>query len=305
MSSFRPGGFGPALPPVVKNLIIINVIMVVAQQALYSTAGIQLSDQLGLHYFRSEMFRPWQLVTHMFMHGGDARNLDATILHIFSNMFPLWMLGSILEYRWGPKRFLSFYLICGLGAAACQLGVTSLQLEPIINGYQQFQMNPTLDQFNNFYSHHVQSGARPELIDLVTQVKNQWNNDPGNTFLPQLAEHRIHDYVFGTGSYNGQRLDGFRLDGILDQGMVGASGAVFGILLAFGYLLPNLELFLLFIPIPIRAKYFVLFYMVFELYAGLRASDTDPVAHFAHLGGALFAFILLKIWGYRFGDRRF
>jgi membrane associated rhomboid family serine protease len=299
MSSYRPGGFGPAIPPVVKNLIIINVIMVVLQQVLFQTQGIQLGDYLGLHYFRSHMFRPWQLISHMFMHG-DPRDLNATILHIFSNMFGLWMLGSILEYRWGPKRFLTFYMVCGLGAAACQLGVMSLQLEPIINGYSQFVVNPTLDQFNNFVNHHLHRGADNDIVRPLLKTIRDWNSDPGNTYLPKQALHTARDYVYGV-----TPLHGAHMDGILDEGMVGASGAVFGILLAFGYLLPNLELFLLFIPIPIKAKYFVLFYMIFELYAGLRANDTDNVAHFAHLGGALFAFIMLKLWGYRFGDRRF
>lgn len=304
MSTYRPGGLGPSMPPVVKNLIIINVILAVAQQLLYQTSGIQLGDYLGLHYFRSEMFRPWQLVTHMFMHG-DARDLNATLLHIFSNMFGLWMLGSILEHRWGAKRFMTFYMICGLGAAACQLGVMSMQLEPVINGYDQFVNNRTLDQFNNFCNHHIRRGAHPVLIEFLGKVQQAWNSDPGNTFLPKLAQLRVHDYVYGTDVVDGVRLNGMRLDGILDEGMVGASGAVFGILLAFGYLMPNMELYLMFLPIPIRAKYFVLFYMIFELYAGLRASETDNVAHFAHLGGALFGFILLKVWGYRFGDRRF
>ena len=298
MSSYRPGGLGPALPPVVKNLIIINVILVVAQQLLFQTSGIRLGDYLGLHYFRSEMFRPWQLVTHMFMHG-DPRSLNDTLLHIFSNMFGLWMLGSILEHRWGAKRFLTFYMICGLGAAACQLGVMSLQLEPVLTGYEQFVNNRTLDQFNSFVSHHLQRGADPVIIGRLAEVHTGWNADPGSMIFPKLAELRIHNYVYGIGDVR------VHLDGILDESMVGASGAVFGILLAFGYLLPNLELFLMFIPIPIKAKFFVLFYMVFELYSGFRASETDNVAHFAHLGGALFAFILLKIWGYRFGDRRF
>jgi membrane associated rhomboid family serine protease len=288
------------MPPIVKNLIIINVIMVVLQQVLFSTAGIQLSDYLGLHYFRSQLFKPWQLVTHMFMHGGDARNFNATLLHIFSNMFGLWMLGSMLEHRWGAKRFLTFYMICGLGAAACQLGVMSLELEPVLNGYGQFVNNRTLDQFNSFISHHLRRGAGAEIIQNLADVHSRWNADPGSQYLPKLADVRIHEYVYGVSPAGGGHIDG-----ILDEGMVGASGAVFGILFAFGYLMPNLELFLMFIPIPIKAKFFVLFYMAFELYSGLRASETDNVAHFAHLGGAVFAFILLKIWGYRFGDRRF
>lgn len=196
MSSFRPGGFGPALPPVVKNLIIINVIMVLLQFVLFRSFDIRLADYLGLHYFRSQLFRPWQLITHMFMHG-DASDLNATILHIFSNMFGLWMLGSILEYRWGAKRFLNFYLICGLGAAACQLGVMSLQLEPIISGFNQFVVNPTLDQFNLFTSHHIQPGADRQIIGGLIEVSEKWNADPGSSFLPKLAEHRLHDYVYG------------------------------------------------------------------------------------------------------------
>ena len=300
MSSFRPRGFGPPIPPVVKNLIIINVIMVLAQFALYQRPlNINLGDYLGLHYFRSQMFRPWQLVTHMFMHG-DPRSFENTILHLFSNMFGLWMLGSILEHRWGPKRFMTFYLICGLGAAACQLGVMSLQLEPIINGYNQFVVNPTLDQFTNFCNHHLRPGADDKIVKRLLGVINGWPSDPGNTYFPKAALHSLHEYVYGISPAISTHSDG-----ILDEGMVGASGAVFGILFAFGYLLPNLELYMMFIPIPIKAKFFVLFYMAFELYAGLRASETDNVAHFAHLGGALFAFILLKIWGYRFGDRRF
>ncbi len=124
MQDFRPRGF-QVLPAVVKNLLIINVLFVLAQFAIGSF-GIDIADYLGLHYWRSEYFKPWQLVTHMFLHG-SYKSVDLTVMHIFSNMFALWMFGSTLENMWGPKRFLIFYLICGVGAAICHLGVLGYQ----------------------------------------------------------------------------------------------------------------------------------------------------------------------------------
>lgn len=297
MSDFRSRGI---LPPIVKNLIIINVILALAQHVLFKTFGIQLSDYLGLHYFRSDLFRPWQLITHLFMHG-DPQSLETTLLHLLSNMFALWMFGTILENRWGPKRFLTFYLICGLGAAACHLGVLSLQYEPVIHSYQAFLANPNLDRFALFYRHHVEiGGAERDIMIRLQEVANAWSNDPGNTFYAKLSQQRVHDYIYGMSS-----LQGSHQMGLIDEATVGASGAVFGVLFAFGYLYPNMELMFIFPPIPIKAKWFVLLYAVFELYAGIRNSAGDNVAHFAHLGGMLFAFLLLRIWRLRFGDRYF
>lgn len=297
MTDFRSRGI---LPPIVKNLIIINVILAVAQHVLWGSFGISLSDYLGLHYFRSDLFRPWQLVTHLFMHG-DPSSIETTLLHLLSNMFALWMFGSILENRWGPKRFLIFYLVCGLGAAFCHLGVLSLQYEPVIHSYQAFMANTTLDQFNLFINHHVHGGEASHPIMLrLQEVYVNWNNDPGNTFYAKLGQQRVHDFIYGARS-----LEGIHLPGLLDEATVGASGAVFGVLFAFGYLFPNMELMFIFPPIPIKAKWFVALYAIFELYAGIRNSAGDNVAHFAHLGGMLFAFLLLRIWRYRFGDRYF
>ena len=298
MAEYRPRGFS-VIPTIVKNLIIINVILALAQHVIWGTFHINLADYLGLHYFRSELFKPWQFVTHIFMHG-DPKDLEATILHLFSNMFALWMFGSILENRWGAQRFLTFYMICGLGAALCHLGVLSLQYEPVVNGYQNYLANTNLDQFNSFIKHHYNGGADPHIIARLQEVYENWSVDPGNTFYPKLSQQRLHEYVYGAGV-----IDGVYQYGIFDEATVGASGAVFGILFAFGYLFPNLELMFIFPPIPIKAKWFVTFYAIFELYSGLRNSAGDNVAHFAHLGGMLFAFILLKIWRYRFGDRHF
>lgn len=287
------------LPPVVKNLIIINVLLVVIQQVLWSSFHIQLADYLGLHYFRSELFRPWQIVTHLFMHG-DPRSLQMTFLHIGSNMFALWMFGSILENTWGPKRFLIFYFICGLGAALCHLAVLSLQYEPVVRGFQDFMSNPTLAQFELFIRHHPPRGVDGRILDRLQSLYNDWSNAPGDNSFPKFAGQFLHEYIYGAKDAAGMHVDGF-----LDEATVGASGAVFGVLFAFGYLFPNLELMLLFPPIPIKAKWFVIGYALLELYSGIRNTAGDNVAHFAHLGGMLFAFLLLKLWRYRYGGRNF
>lgn len=270
MNEFRPGRY-QALPPVVKNLIIINVIMVLLQYILASSFRIDLQAYLGLHYFRSDLFRPWQLLTHIFMHGSPL-DVNATLLHIFSNMFALWMFGSILEHRFGPKRFLFFYLICGIGAALCYMGTLAVQYEPLYKSLLAFKASPTLDHFLQF----IQQNDLPANTDF----KAAWNADPGNTSFPLEASRGFTKYVTS----------------LFDGPMVGASGAVFGVLFAFGYLFPNTELMLIFPPIPIKAKWVVSAYAAFELYSGWRNSADDNVAHFAHLGGMLVAFIILKIW---------
>ena len=270
MNDFRPGRY-QALPPIVKNLIIINVIMVLLQYILATTFHVDLQRYLGLHYFRSDLFRPWQLLTHIFMHGSPM-DLSGTLVHIFSNMFALWMFGSILENRWGPKRFLIFYIICGIGAALFYIATQAVQYEPIYKTFLAFQSSPTLDHFQQF--------IKQNDLPADAAFTRAWESDPGNTFLPQIA---VRDY----GKY---------VNAMFNSPMVGASGAVYGILFAFGYLFPNTELMLIFPPIPIKAKWVVTAYAAIELYSAWQNSPGDPVAHFAHLGGMLVAFILLKIW---------
>jgi membrane associated rhomboid family serine protease len=298
MYDSRPSGF-QVIPPIVKNLIIINVILAIAQHVLMGSFNIDLADYLGLHYLRSNLFQPWQLLTHQFMHG-DAHDVQATILHLLSNMFALWMFGSVLENRWGPKRFLIFYLICGFGAAACHLGVLSLQYEPVVDSYNAYLANPTLAQFELFIRHHPPRGVDSRILDRISSVYEAWSNSPGDMSYPKYSGQFLHEYIYGSRDASGAHVAGF-----LDEATVGASGAVFGVLFAFGYLFPNLRLMLLFPPIPIKAKWFILFYGLFELISGLQNSAGDNVAHFAHLGGMLFAFLLLRIWKYRFGDRHF
>lgn len=290
MTEFRPGRF-QILPSVVKNLIIVNSLIVFAQFVL-GKFGIDLSDYFGLHYWRSHYYHFWQFFSHMFLHG-SYNDVDGTIMHLFSNMFALWMFGSILENVWGPKRFFIFYIICGLGAAMLHMGVVGYEFHTIGAAFDQYQLNPTVDQFNLFMQQHVNPSAslsNPLYLQLQ-ELNHTWNNMPSANMSAESVQ-AINQYLNGfhyapTNQY---------IPGIYDEATVGASGAVFGILFAFGYLFPNTLLYLYFL-VPIKAKYVVGAYALFELFAGIRNSAGDNIAHFAHIGGMLVAFIILKIWG--------
>ena len=277
MTELRPQRF-QVLPLVVKNLIIINAILLLLDTAL-EKYGINLSRYLGLHYWTSQFFRPWQLVTHLFMHG----NLG----HLFFNMFALWMFGSIIENIWGLKRFLIFYFVCGLGAALCHLTVLGFEFGAIEKAFALYQQNPTVDQFARFITQHV---GNPNALGF-TDLLRDWEANPSNTQLRNQASLFIEQYLHG--GFDPSTNSVFA--GIIDQATVGASGAVFGVLFAYGFLFPNTELYIYFL-FPIKAKYFVALYAAIELFSGFSNSAGDNVAHFAHLGGMLFAFILLKYW---------
>ncbi len=236
----RQSGFS-SIPTVVKNLLIINVLFFAATYLL-EHRGINLTNYLGLHYFKSDLFQPYQIVTHMFMHGG--------LMHIAFNMYALWMFGKIIEQVWGPKKFLIYYMITGLGAAFLHLLVMHFQIVHELNTISADKVTMVLSE-----------GAK-----IITSNRNFTDLEMGN--LNML--------------YNGAT--------------VGASGAVFGLLLAFGTLFPNVELYLMFIPMPIKAKYFVIGYGAIELFSGVANRAGDNTAHFAHLGGMLFGFILIKMW---------
>jgi len=195
-------------PPVVKNLIIINILVWVAQLIYDKQWGLTI--KLGLWPVDTPYFEPYQLATHMFAHATYDLRGNITIIHILFNMFGLYMFGRILENVWGHKRFLFFYLACGVGAA---------------------------------------------------------------------ATHLIMQYLMGTYSF-----------------AVGASGAVMGVFVAFGYLFPNTELMIIPIPIPIKAKWLVIVYILIDLFAGFGNMAGDNVAHFAHLGGALTGFLIVLFW---------
>lgn len=284
MTQIRPGGFN-ILPTVVKNIIIINTMMVLLQFVLIKF-GIDLSDYLGLHYWKSELFRPWQIVTHLFMHGSPT-DVQLTFLHLFSNMFALWIFGSVLENTWGEKKFLTFYLVCGIGAALFYMATLQYGYHKLEEAFHIYQQDPTLDKFQLFLKQYVDNGVQDPR--RINNLLINWNNDPGSIRMSNESVRWIQDYIYG------YTYQGAHVPGVFDEATVGASGAVFGILFAFGYLFPNTLLYVYFF-FPIKAKWFVAIYAFFELYAGFKNTAGDNVAHFAHLGGMLVAFIILKIW---------
>jgi membrane associated rhomboid family serine protease len=257
---YRPSGF-TLLPPVVKNLLIINGILFLATIAFKSRFHIDLDDLLGLHYPSSPKFHWYQFFTYMFMHAGFE--------HIFFNMFGLWTFGYVLENFWGPKRFLFYYIITGLGAAFIQTLYTAYQLHVIDTAIATLNPESFLSLAKRYYTGEGISRIY-EALKLATPPAGAVN-----AAVTELTTYRT--FVEGIST-------------------VGASGALFGILLAFGMLFPNTELMIIFFPVPIKAKYFVILYGLIELSSGVYQAEGDYVAHFAHLGGMLFGFILIKIW---------
>jgi membrane associated rhomboid family serine protease len=244
-----------AFPPVVKNLLIANILAFIATYVLQSQ-GYDLVEHFGLHYFESPTFKIYQLVTCMFLHGG--------FMHIALNMYGLWLFGQMIENYYGSKRFLIFYAICGLGAGIIQ--EASLYV----------------------YYHHVQ------------QVLETFNSEPS---IPGFGVVVAKYFTGITGYIQPQTVDEAKsvLAGLYQFSMdhsntIGASGAIFGVLVAFGMIYPEVQLFLMFIPIPIKAKYAITGYIVIELYSGFANSAGDNVAHFAHLGGALFGALMVLYW---------
>ena len=201
-------------PPVVKNLIIINAIFFLATNILPEDISNLIVGKLGLFFWESPLFMPYQLVTHMFLHGSFS--------HFFFNMFALWMFGIVVERDLGSKRFLSYYMITGIGAALIH------------------------------------------MLAIWYEISNL-----------ELSREAI--------------------ESIVNTVTIGASGAGFGVLLAFGMLHPNSTIMLLIPPIPIKAKYFVIIYGLLELGLGL-ADYGGNIAHFAHLGGLLWGYVLLRWW---------
>ncbi|HEX2682360.1 MAG TPA: rhomboid family intramembrane serine protease [Ferruginibacter sp.] len=209
--------------PVVLNLIIINVLVYFAQVAFGGTSDTnQVYDLFALHHYKSEVFRPYQIVTHMFMHGG--------FFHLLFNMFALWMFGTNVERVWGPKRFLTFYLICGLGSAFAQMGA---------------------------------------------YVFDFWKIDQLQLSVEDMAQYQ---------------------EILRRSATVGASGAIMGVLAAFGYLFPNTQMIILPIPVPIKAKWAILGIIALDVFGGISKIPGDNIAHFAHLGGALIGLLIVWLW---------
>ena len=215
------------IPTVTKNLLIINLIAFIATN-VFQLRGIDLADIGGLHFFMASNFHLYQLVTYLFLH--------ASFMHILSNMFGLWMFGCVIENVWGPKKFLFYYISCGIGAGLLQ----------------------EIAQFGSFY------------MTIAEQV-------PDATF----------NTVMGLGTQYASALNAWTT--------IGASGAVYAVILAFGMTFPNERLFIIPFPFPIKAKWFVLGYVAIEFFSALGSSG-DGVAHTAHLGGMLFGYLMIRYW---------
>lgn len=246
-NNYRSSFFG-SIPPVVKNLIIINFLFWLASICLPHLIGFDLTDWLGLHYWQSDKFTVAQLVTYMFLHD------TSSFSHLFFNMFGLWMFGKDIEQIWGTKRFLIFYFVAGIGAGITQEIMWTIDFVPVVNAFTEY--------------------ANTKDISLLMPYLNV--NE--NTVIPIGDLFRLKEMV-------------------LNQPItIGASGSIFGILLAFAMLFPNARMMLLFFPVPIRAPYFVAFYALVELFLGVNNFSGDSVAHFAHLGGMVFGLILILFW---------
>lgn len=237
------------MPPVVKNLLLLNVIMFIVTQ-LGEMQGIPMTYLLGGYVFNSPYFEPYQMVTHFFMHGG--------IFHIFFNMFALVVFGSALEQVWGPKRFFIFYVATAIGAFFLHqivgyIEVSAIESDLIAAGYDLYNLQDNIAQ--------LREGSI-----------NTFNIIPGTNNL-------VQDYISG-----------------ISVPVVGASGAVYGVLVGFGYLFPNTRLMLLFPPIPIKAKWLVMIMVGIAFYNSFQNNPGDNIAHLAHLGGAIVGFIIVLIW---------
>ncbi len=218
------------IPNITKNLLIINVLAFLAMVALeaftrQSGNPIDLNDILGLHFFMASDFHIYQLITYMFMHGGWQ--------HIFFNMFALWMFGGVVENVLGPKKFLFYYILCGVGAGLFQ-------------------------EVAQFTQYAIEGFAAYDTVNIGTGVISM------DAFLNQWTT-------------------------------VGASGSIYGILLAFGMIFPEQRIFIFPLPVPIKAKWFVIIYAAIELFSAISTTN-DGVAHIAHLGGMVFGFFLLRYW---------
>ena len=232
----------------VKQILIVNILLFVGAMLVPV-----LNLYLPLYYFENPMFQWWQMISHMFMHGG--------IMHIFFNMFALVSFGVVLEHFWGSKKFVLFYFLCGIGAAALNLAVNYFQ-------------------FHEAYNYLMNAGMTgDEIQTLLVEGKV---NAQGVAYTPQLQE-----------AIN-------QMSSVFNTRMVGASGAIYGLLVAFAFMYPNAELAMMFIPIPIKAKYFVPGILVLDLVLGLNGGSlfggSTGIAHFAHLGGALVGFLLMWYW---------
>ena len=254
------------ITPVVKNLLIINALLFLATYVVGSQFHFDLTRKLALYYPGSQYFQPYQFVTYMFMHGGWA--------HIFFNMYALWMFGTAIENEWGGKRFMFYYLFTGLGAAALHTLVNFFIFSGMESAITAFTNSPSPELFKQFVESN-KNYFNQNVYDFI----HQWSLTPNDPGYATTALHHMHRFY----------------ESAINIPTVGASGAVFGILLAFGMMYPDTRLMLIIPPMPIKAKWLVIGYGSIELILGISQPGSS-IAHLAHVGGMLFGYILIRYW---------
>ncbi|MBP5367558.1 MAG: rhomboid family intramembrane serine protease [Bacteroidales bacterium] len=257
----------PQLTRGAKILLITNIAMFVLTW-LFQYMGLDLTHYLALFFVKSEYFRPYQYVSYMFMHGG--------LFHLFFNMYALFLFGSMIEYVWGTKRFMFYYIVTGLGAALINTLVYYYQYYQLSDLCQAFLASPTAGGLDAV----VQKWSGGFNLVTVYEIIDHWSEVEAD---PATIDHICSQVSTIVNNFT-------------PAPMVGASGAIFGLLLAFAMMFPDSKLQIIFIPIGIKAKYFVLIFGLLELFLGKNDFASDNVAHWAHLGGLATGVILLLIW---------
>jgi membrane associated rhomboid family serine protease len=251
------------ITPVVQNLLIANIALFVVSKYIFP----QLNQWFALYYIHSSYFQPFQFLTYMFMH--------ADFWHLLSNMFGLFIFGPLLEQFLGPKKLLILWMVCGIGSGVLYSGYTAYRMNSLKDKVEVFENNPTPDAFNKLVLQN-RTFFKSTVFDFV----DDFSRNPSDPNKISQAKQTLNAIVEIQANIP----------------MVGASGAMFGVLIAFGMLFPNTELFLLFLPMPIKAKYFVLIYGLYTIYNVVISNPSDNVAHFAHLSGLAIGAILVYRW---------
>jgi len=257
------------LTPAAKNILIINGIIFILSDFI----GLRtyIIENFGMRYFHSENFQPYQILTYMWVHAGFG--------HLFGNMFSVLVFAPILEKVWGSKKFLIFYLVTGIGAGILYSGINYYENYSFEVKVKSYEQNPSPESFRKLVINNS-SEYYNQLYDFIDSYEQNRSNSNDNLSIAYAND---------------------LLKVKSDVPMVGASGAVFGILLAFAMLFPNMKLILLFPPIPVKAKYLVLVYGIYELWSEINRMPGDNIAHFAHLGGMLIGYLILIYWKRKYG----
>ena len=272
--------FNIQITPVVKKILLVNVILWLITIFI---PLLNLDYHLAMYDVSSDHFRPWQFVTHIFMHASTDYYGDIIFSHILMNSIGLIFIGPMVERELGGKRFISYYLLTGFGAAAIHLAASRLYLNHLNVLLYEFSQTPSRDGFLVLTDKLISRSAiigDPQL--------NEWYRLVYNNLLPQKINANVVEEA--------KKFLSLFVQKNADSKMVGASGAIYGLIAALGVMFPNTKFMLLFPPIPIKAKWLALFLGGYAFYQGIQFNPADNVGHFAHLGGAVIGAILIFQW---------